>query len=376
MSRAIELAARGQGKVEPNPMVGCVIVESATAHGDGPVIAEGWHTEYGGPHAEIVALQSAGRRAARATMYVSLEPCCHHGKTPPCTRAIIEAGVARVVVAHQDDFDRVAGRGIEELRQAGLTVDVGVLAEPARRLNAPYRKLLAAGRPWIIAKWAMTLDGKLATRARHSQWISHEASREVVHRLRGRVDAVMVGTETVRCDNPLLTARPPGARVATRIVVDSRASIDTECNIVRTASESPVLIAVSSASDASRRERLTAAGCEILVCPGATHSQRLAYLLDQLGRRGMTNVLVEGGGRLLGSLWDANEINEVHVFIAAKIVGGADAVSPIAGEGLERIPKNASLVDAVVERIASDIYVHGQVESRETLMADEIQLGT
>jgi diaminohydroxyphosphoribosylaminopyrimidine deaminase/5-amino-6-(5-phosphoribosylamino)uracil reductase len=364
MSRAIELAAHGQGKVEPNPMVGCVVVSPEATQHEGRVIAEGWHAEYGGPHAEIVALQAAGARAAGATMFVSLEPCCHHGKTPPCTQAIIQAGVARVVVAHQDDFDRVAGRGIEELREAGLTVEVGVLSEPARRLNSPYIKLLATRRPWIIAKWAMTLDGKLATRARHSQWISNEESRTVVHRLRGRVDAVMVGSETVKHDDPRLTARPPGPRVAARIVVDSNASITSESRIVRTASQTPVLIAVSSTSDSIRRERLTATGCEIVACPGATHAQRLAYLLDHLGHRGMTNVMVEGGSRLLGSLWDANEINEVHVFIAAKIVGGAHALSPIAGDGLEWMPGGASLVDPVIEHFGSDIYVHGHVAPR------------
>src|SRR4051794_5772463 len=203
MSHALALALRGQGAVEPNPMVGCVIVR------DGEIVGEGFHERFGGPHAEVNALAIAGARAAGATVYVSLEPCCHQGKTPPCTQALIRAGLKRVVVAVEDPFPQVCGGAIAELRAAGIECDAGICAPDANWVLAPYRKLLATGRPWVIAKWAMTLDGKLATRTGDSEWISSEASRAVVHQVRGRMDAVIVGSGTARSDNPLLTARTP-----------------------------------------------------------------------------------------------------------------------------------------------------------------------
>ena len=234
MARALELAARGEGFVEPNPMVGCVIARGAE------IIGEGWHRKFGGPHAEVEALHVAGTRARGATLYVTLEPCCHQGKTPPCTDAILASGLGRVVVAQRDPFPAVAGGGIERLRQAGLAVEVGLREAEARRLNAPYLKLTESGRPWVIAKWAMTLDGKLASRTGDSRWISNEASRAIVHQLRGRVDAIVVGRGTAGQDDPLLTARPAGPRVATRIVLDTRASLASDSQLVTTAGEAPV----------------------------------------------------------------------------------------------------------------------------------------
>jgi diaminohydroxyphosphoribosylaminopyrimidine deaminase/5-amino-6-(5-phosphoribosylamino)uracil reductase len=205
MTRALELAERGMGAVEPNPMVGCTIVS------DGEVVGEGWHQRFGGPHAEIVALGSVGSRAAGATMYVTLEPCCHFGKTPPCTQSIVRAGIRRVVVAMPDPFPDVAGRGIAELRGAGIEVEAGLLEGEARRLNAPYLKLLATGRPFVIAKWAMTLDGKIATRTGDSRWISGEPAREIVHRLRGRVDAILIGRGDGARRRPLVDRPAPWA---------------------------------------------------------------------------------------------------------------------------------------------------------------------
>ncbi|MFZ5831242.1 MAG: bifunctional diaminohydroxyphosphoribosylaminopyrimidine deaminase/5-amino-6-(5-phosphoribosylamino)uracil reductase RibD, partial [Planctomycetota bacterium] len=204
MRRALELAAEGEGYVEPNPMVGCVIAQGAETLG------EGWHRRFGGPHAEIEALRIAGPRAAGATMFVTLEPCCHFGKTPPCTRAVVDAGIRRVVVAIGDPFPAVAGGGLAELRAAGIETTIGVLEAEAAELVAPYLKLLRTGLPWVIAKWAMTLDGKIATHTGVSRWISGPESRAVVHRLRGRVDAIVVGRQTAAIDDPQLTARPPG----------------------------------------------------------------------------------------------------------------------------------------------------------------------
>src|SRR5579884_2079657 len=215
MRRALELAEHGRGYVEPNPLVGAVVVR------DGQLVGEGWHQHYGEAHAEIHALAAAGEGSRGATLYVTLEPCCHFGKTPPCTDAVLRAGIRRVVAAMPDPFPAVAGKGAELLRQAGVTVELGIGEAEARRLNAPYLKLLEKRRPWVHAKWAMTLDGKIATRTGDSKWISNEASRRIVHALRGRMDAVIVGAGTALADDPLLTARPPGPRVATRAVLDS-----------------------------------------------------------------------------------------------------------------------------------------------------------
>jgi len=355
MRRALELAARGEGRVEPNPMVGCVIARGAE------IIGEGWHRRFGGDHAEVEALRLAGDRAAGATMYVTLEPCCHHGKTPPCTEAILQASIPRVVVAQRDPFPQVAGGGVAQLQEAGVEVQLGLLEADARALNAPYLKLLETGRPWVIAKWAMTLDGKIATRSGSSRWISCEASREIVHALRGRVDAILIGRETARRDDPQLTARPPGPRTALRVVADTLASLSSQSRLVRTAGDVPVLVAAGDASDEADRRRLTEAGCEVFLCDGRTHAARLDSLLEELGRRRLTNLLVEGGGRLLGSLLDARAIDEVHVFIAPKLVGGAVAGSPIAGEGVERMSEALALEAPVWRQVGTDVYLRGRI---------------
>ena len=353
MQRALELAARGEGFVEPNPMVGCVVARGAE------IIGEGWHRRFGGPHAEVEAIRIAGPRAAGATMYVTLEPCCHRGKTPPCTEAIVAAAPARIVIAQPDPFAEVAGKGIAQLEAAGIAVEVGTGEAEARRLNAPYRKLLETGRPWILAKWAMTLDGKLATRTGESRWISGPQSREVVHRLRGRVDAVIVGRGTAERDDPILTARPPGPRTATRIVLDTGANLPIESQLVRTAAETPVLVATGETAPPANRKRLAEAGCGVLVLPGKDNAERLNALLAELGRRRMTNVLFEGGGRVLGTLFDARAIDEVHVFIGPKIVAGAEAPSPVAGEGLAAMAEAIRVPSPVIEILGDDVYVRG-----------------
>jgi diaminohydroxyphosphoribosylaminopyrimidine deaminase/5-amino-6-(5-phosphoribosylamino)uracil reductase len=359
MGRALLLAARGEGRVEPNPMVGCVIVR------DGQIVGEGLHERYGGPHAEVNALAAAGDKASGATAYVTLEPCCHQGKTPPCTSALIQAGVRRVVAAVEDPFPTVSGGGFAQLHASGIQCDVGVRTAEARWLLAPYHKRVTTGRPWMIAKWAMTLDGKLATRSGDSQWISSEASRAVVHRLRGRVDAVMVGSNTARVDDPLLTARPADhadvMRVATRVVVDSAASLPLRSRLVETAADVPVLVAAGSDAAPDAVERLRAAGVEVHPCAGASHADRLAALLDELGRRRMTNVLVEGGSRLLGLLFDFDAVDEVHVFVAPKLAGGGGAPSPVGGEGLARMADALSLLDISIEELEGDVYIHGRL---------------
>jgi diaminohydroxyphosphoribosylaminopyrimidine deaminase/5-amino-6-(5-phosphoribosylamino)uracil reductase len=359
MARALALAAHGQGLVEPNPMVGCVIVR------DGEIVGEGFHEQFGAPHAEVNALAAAGNRAAGAIAYVTLEPCCHHGKTPPCTQALIRAGIRRVVAAVEDPFAQVSGQGIEELKAAKISCDVGVRAADANWLLAPYRKLISTGRPWLIAKWAMTLDGKFATRTRDSQWISSEASRAVVHQLRGRVDGIMVGSGTARADDPLLTARPANLadvkRTAMRIVVDSAASLSLQSKLVQSAGDVPVLIGVGDDALAEMHEPLSGAGVEVVPCAGATHSERLESLLDELGRRRMTNILVEGGSQLLGLLFDIKAVDEVHVFIAPKLAGGEAAPSPVGGEGVDRMASALNLADIAIEELDGDVYVHGRL---------------
>lgn len=357
MSRALELAARGQGLVEPNPMVGCVVVR------DGEIVGEGWHERFGGPHAEVNALHSAAENANGATLYVTLEPCCHTGKTPPCTDAIIAAGVVRVVAAMDDPFPQVDGGGFAAIRSAGIECVTGILEDEAREILAPYLKLIKTGVPWVIAKWAMTLDGKLATRTGSSQWISGELARTKVHELRGRADAIVIGSGTARVDNPLLTARPPGQRTALRVVVDSTASLDLDSQLVRTASSTPVLVAISYHADHVKRSALEHAGVEVLPLSGENHSERIAQLLSELGRRQCTNVLVEGGSRLLGSLFDLGAIDEVHAFIAPKLIGGELAPSPLGGTGLSSMLEALGLRHCAIEMVGSDVHVRGRMNS-------------
>ncbi len=368
MLRAIELARRGEGAVEPNPMVGAVLVDADLRY-----IAEGWHQRFGGPHAEIHALACAGERARGATLFVTLEPCAHHGKTPPCADAVIQAGVARVVVGSLDPFPQVDGRGIAKLRAAGIPVETGLLDDEVQRLNAPFRKLVQTGLPWVHAKWAMTLDGRIASRTGESKWISNPKSRKLTHALRGRMDGILVGIGTALADDPLLTARPPGPRTALRIVVDSLARLPVDSQLVRTACESPVLVATTINAPADRRSALEQAGVEVLTLqatkpfhqvggPFATSPQvDLRELLLELGRRRLTNLFCEGGGSLLGGLHDANLLDELHVFVAPKLLGGAGALSPILGTGRSAPPVHSSLIDLKIESLDQDVYIHGRV---------------
>jgi diaminohydroxyphosphoribosylaminopyrimidine deaminase/5-amino-6-(5-phosphoribosylamino)uracil reductase len=353
MRRALALAEQGRGAVEPNPLVGAVVVR------DGALVGEGFHQRYGGPHAEVGALAAAGGAARGATLYVTLEPCCHFGKTPPCTDAVLRAGVRRVVAAMADPFPAVAGRGAALLREAGVAVEVGLGEEQARRLNAPYLTLLAAGRPHVHAKWAMTLDGKIATHRGDSKWISNEASRRRAHALRGRMDAVLVGAGTALADDPLLTARPPGPRTATRVVLDSAGRLPPKSNLVRTAMQTPTLVATTARMPSATADQLRRAGCEVLVQPDEGGKVGLPALLRELGRRRMTNLLVEGGGEVLGSFRDAGLIDEVHAFIAPRVLGGAAARTPVGGAGVAAVAQALALTDCTVEILDGDVYVHG-----------------
>jgi diaminohydroxyphosphoribosylaminopyrimidine deaminase/5-amino-6-(5-phosphoribosylamino)uracil reductase len=367
MRRAIELARQGEGQVEPNPMVGAVVVDGALR-----LIAEGWHEQFGGPHAEVHALRRAGERARGATLFCTLEPCAHQGKTPPCTEAVLAAGVARVVIGSHDPFPQVNGRGVARLRQAGVQVETGLLDHDVRRLNAPFRKLIQRGQPWVHAKWAMTLDGRIASRTGASQWISNALSRGRVHDLRGRMDAIVVGVGTALADDPLLTARPPGPRTAMRVVVDSHARLPLDSQLVRTAREGRVLVATTEQAPPARRAALAAEGVEVLVLPAESAAAEpapglpgggrvdLPALLSALGARRMTNVLFEGGGGLLGTLHDRRLLDEVHVFIAPRLLGGAAALSPVLGLGVDHPSAGLTLDEPVVEVLDGDVYVRGR----------------
>ncbi|MBM4068734.1 MAG: bifunctional diaminohydroxyphosphoribosylaminopyrimidine deaminase/5-amino-6-(5-phosphoribosylamino)uracil reductase RibD [Planctomycetes bacterium] len=353
MRRALELAAHGRGHVEPNPLVGAVIVR------DGVVVGEGWHQRFGEAHAEIHALTQAGAAARGATLFVTLEPCCHQGKTPPCTDAIVAAGIARVVAAMRDPYPQVAGVGAERLRAAGIPVDLGSCETEARRLNAPYLKLIHTGLPFVHAKWAMTLDGKIASRAGDSKWISNESSRRRTHQLRGRMDAVIVGIGTALADDPLLTARPAGPRTPCRVLFDSQARLPLTSKLATTARQTPMLIVAAEQAPAERIAGLRATGCEVLALPGRPD---VLGLLRELGRRRFTNVLLEGGSALLGSFLDAAAIDAVHAFIALKLLGGNHAMSPIAGHGIERIADALPFAHWQVHDLDGDAYIAGERE--------------
>jgi diaminohydroxyphosphoribosylaminopyrimidine deaminase/5-amino-6-(5-phosphoribosylamino)uracil reductase len=357
MRLALELAAQGRGRVEPNPLVGCVLAR------DGQVLARGWHRQFGGPHAEADALSQVSDRSllVGATAYSTLEPCCHYGKTPPCTDALLSAGVRRVVAALRDPFPQVDGGGLAQLAAAGVQVEVGLLEAESRELNAPYLMLIEQARPWTIAKWAMTLDGKTATTCGDSQWISNESSRAVVHELRGRMDAIVAGRGTAERDDPLLTARPPGPRTATRIVLDSHASLSPASQLARTARETPVLVAAGPQADPANVAALQSSGCEVWQDAALDPFARLANLWRELGRRRFTNILVEGGSQLLGSLFDAQLVDEVHVFMAPKLIGGQQARSPVGGFGLERMAAARQLIAPVIEELDGDVYIRGRL---------------
>ncbi len=352
MNLALTEAERGRGAVEPNPMVGAVLVKADH------VVGLGHHARFGGPHAEVVALDQAGEAAYGATLYVTLEPCCHHGKTPPCTAAILQAGVARVVAAIRDPFPRVDGSGLAILRAAGVAVELGLQAGPAAELNAPYLKRLATSLPYITAKWAMTLDGKTAVASGDSQWISSPGSRALVHQLRGRMDAIVVGIGTALADDPQLTARPPGPRIATRIVLDSKGLLPLNSRLVQTAREVHVLVAVSPEAPAHLLHALERQGCEVIILPGSPRVS-LAPLLAELGQRAMTNVLLEGGGTVLGSFFEAGQVDEVDAYVAPIVEGGDHPRTPVRGRGRLRMGDASRLQNVTYSEIEGDLRIRG-----------------
>ncbi|HPC95646.1 MAG TPA: bifunctional diaminohydroxyphosphoribosylaminopyrimidine deaminase/5-amino-6-(5-phosphoribosylamino)uracil reductase RibD [Sedimentisphaerales bacterium] len=359
MLSALKLAEKGIGSVEPNPAVGCVIVKA------GQLVGKGYHKAFGGPHAEVNAIEDCRNLSIKpegATMYVTLEPCCHQGKTGPCTEAIVAGGIARVVVATLDPSPHASGKGIERLRQAGVAVEVGLCEEQARRLNAPFFKHITTGKCWVVLKWAQSLDGKLAYARQDParRWISNELSRKDAHRLRRRVGAILIGVNTVLADDPMLTPRPSKGRKPVRIVLDSTLRIPLKSRLLRTPKASPVLVCTRrSALDANPKhaERIAKRGVELLACDGSSEACDLHSLLDELGRRGVQQVLVEGGPKVLASFLRQRLADEVCVYVAPKILGSQGAVE--IAEPMALLTAAVGLDHVQIKAFAEDVRITG-----------------
>ena len=361
LARAIELAQGGRGRVSPTPLVGAVVVK------DGQVLGEGFHAELGGPHAERVAIadvRERGEDPAGATLYVTLEPCAHEGRQPPCTEAILEAGISRVVFASDDPSDKASGRGPGMLRDGG--VDVELASDPeasaARLLNQPFRKRARTGRPLVTYKAAMTLDGRVAAPSGDSRWISTAESRELVHRWRMECDAVAVGIGTALADDPLLTARIDEAeKQPARVVFDSQARLPLDSALVGSIDEAPLFVVCSPEAPSARRDTLEQKGVEVLVVPGRDPAGRLGAALDELGRREIQALLVEGGPTLAGAMFDAGEIDAVRLFIAPVLLGAGDARAVLEGDGARRIAEGVRPLATEYERIGEDLLIRARL---------------
>lgn len=359
MERALELAEGARGYAEPNPAVGAVVVR------DGRIVGEGCTQACGGAHAEVEAVRDAGERARGAEMYVTLEPCAHHGKTPPCAPMLVQVGLRRVVMAVLDPTPKTGGRGLALLRESGVAAEVGLCREEAVVQNAAFFKVAATGRPLVIAKWAMSADGRIATRALASHWISGPEARAAVHEIRGMVDCVAVGGRTARRDDPLLTCRDAERRrTAARLVLCGRRLPAADSQLVRTLDEAPVLLAYPEGRPPDGLDALVEKGCEPLPVPASEEMPERVpppALLDELGRRGMSNVLLEGGAEVLGSFFDAGQVDRVMAFVAPKVLGGREAVSAVGGTGAEQVDQAWPLHRCEVTTVGRDVLMRGWV---------------
>ncbi len=353
MKKALELARKGEGLTSPNPLVGAVLVNG------GEIVGKGYHSRAGAPHAEIEALHDAGEKARGSELYVNLEPCCHYGRTPPCTEAITRAGVKKVVVAMKDPNPQVAGQGVQKLEEAGLEVICGTLEKEARKLNEAFIKHIQRGVPFVILKTASTLDGKIATRRGDTRWITGEASRLMVHRLRNRVDGILVGIQTVLQDDPRLTTRLEGGRDAARVIVDSMARLPPEARVVTVSSDTPTLLAVREDAPGERLELLRQRGVEVIPLPAENGKVSLSSLVEVLGRKNMNSLLVEGGGTINYSFLEKGLADKIYAFIAPLICGGIDAPTSFEGGGAAFLKDAWRLSETEVERCGEDLLLKG-----------------
>ncbi|MBL7202457.1 MAG: bifunctional diaminohydroxyphosphoribosylaminopyrimidine deaminase/5-amino-6-(5-phosphoribosylamino)uracil reductase RibD [Anaerolineae bacterium] len=354
MERALRLAERGRGRTSPNPMVGAVLVK------DGEIVGEGFHPRAGEPHAEVFALRQAGERARGAILYVNLEPCCHYGRTPPCTRALIAAGVAEVHLAMLDPNPLVAGRGRAQLEAAGIRTVVGEREAEARALNEVFVYWVTTRRPFVIAKFAMSLDGKTATRIGDARWITGPSARQYVHRLRDQVDAILVGVNTVIADDPRLTTRLEQAEVRhpLRVILDSRGRIPTTARVLDPALPGQTVIATTEAMPLQRRRALVDKA-DVLVLPADEERVSPVALLAALGEREVTSLLVEGGGTVLGSFFAHGLVDKVLAFVAPMIIGGQHAPTPVGGPGAARIAEAWRLTGVQIQQLGADVLISG-----------------
>lgn len=359
MQRALDLAAKALGRTSPNPAVGAVIVR------DGQVIGEGFHRRAGLPHAEVEALRRVHGSAEGATLYVNLEPCSHHGRTPPCADAVIRAGLKRVVVGMVDPNPLVRGRGIRRLRRAGIEVQAGVLRERCERINEDFAMLIQQGRPMVTLKLAASLDGRIATASGDSQWISGELSRRLVHEMRNRVDAIMVGATTVRTDDPQLTCRLRGGRDPLRIVVDGRLSIAPTARVCTQESTAKTLLVTTEAQMKSQKQNAFAQhGVEVLGFPGNRGQVQLLPVLYELGRRGLKSVMIEGGGHLAAAALKEGVVDKVLFFYGPKLLGGEGR--PMVGPlGIDRVAAGLKLHTIELHRLQDDVLVTGYIGEKE-----------
>ena len=358
MRRALKLAEKGWGRTRPNPLVGCVIVR------DGEILTEGYHAALGRAHAERAAIeqaQSQGIDLTGATLYVNLEPCSHFGRTPPCADLIIENRLTRVVIAMEDPNPLVAGRGIKALRTAGIEVTTGVLESEARRLNEIFIKHITTGKPYVILKAAISVDGKIATHTGESQWISGADSRKMVHRWRSRTAAILVGINTILQDDPSLTTRLHGKRDLdpARIIVDSKGKLTTHFRVFNPGSKAQVIVATTSAIKPDHAEQLKQAGANILVLDGPHGQVDLKALIDQLGESGIDSILLEGGGRLNEAFLRAGLVDKIMLFMAPKIIGGSASIACFHGEGTEHLTDAIPITDMTVTPVGEDFLIEG-----------------
>jgi diaminohydroxyphosphoribosylaminopyrimidine deaminase/5-amino-6-(5-phosphoribosylamino)uracil reductase len=357
MLRALELARRGLGRTSPNPAVGAVIVR------DGEIVGEGFHPRAGEPHAEVFALRQAAEQATGADIYVTLEPCSHQGRTGPCADALVAAGVKRVFIGAIDPNPLVAGRGVKRLRDAGIEVEVGLCGVECRELITPFAWHIENKTPHCLYKAAMTFDGQLATRTGDSRWVSGAESRQLVHCLRDRVDAIMVGVETILADDPQLTTRlPRGGRDPLRVVVDSCLRIPPESRIVQQESQAATLIATTRRAPSENFAKLEDAGCEVLVLPANDGRVSLPDLWRELGRRNIQSLLLEGGRTLAAAALNAGLINRLQVYIAPKLLGGAGLSGLFAGDGCRLMKDALPLDNLTVEKVGDDLLLTAEVK--------------
>jgi len=358
MKMALRLATKGSGLVSPNPMVGAVVLR------DDQVVGRGWHQRYGEPHAEVMALKAAGNLARGATLYVTLEPCNHHGQTPPCTDAILKAGVARVMAATADPNRKVSGRGADYLKARGVEVEMGLLEDEARHLNEAWFHWVEKERPLVIAKAACSLDGKIATRSGDSQWLTGLKAREMGHRLRHDCDAILVGVGTVLADDPRLTTRLPRRRAKDpiRLVLDSKLRLPPTARLLHLKSSAPTWIATTTAAPGDKIRTLEDLGATVLVTSEDGNRVDLEYLLAELGCRQVQSLLVEGGAEVLGAFFDQNLVDKFYFFYAPKFLGGQQALSVIGGAGVDRLAKAHQARDFSLRRLGPDILVTGYLE--------------